>query len=244
MALPQLIYGLHAVEEALKADVRLDRIMVRKGLKHPAMRSILQHCQNHRIPVLEVPGEKLDRTTRAPHQGIIAWRALIPYLEVSQLIPFLFEQGKSPLLVVLDRITDVRNFGAICRTALCMGADAVVIPARGGAQIQEDALKASAGALHHLPVCREWNLKESLQYMAEAGLTLVGVTEKGETTLWQGDFSGPVALVMGSEEDGISPAYLPLLHHKVQIPMSGPVGSLNVGAATAMALYEISRQRG
>lgn len=243
MASPQLIYGLHAVEEALNAGVRLDRIMIRKGLKNPASVSILQQCKSMRIPVQEVPVEKLNRVTRANHQGIIAWRALIPYLEVEQLLPFLYEQGKNPLLVVLDRVTDVRNFGAICRTAHCMGADAVVIPARGAAQINEDAMKASAGALHHLAVCREWNLKDSLSYLSDSGCTLAGVTEKGNTDIWDADFSGPLVLVLGSEEDGISPAYMPLLHTHIRIPMVGQLGSMNVGAATAMALYEVMRQR-
>jgi 23S rRNA (guanosine2251-2'-O)-methyltransferase len=158
-------------------------------------------------------------------------------------LPGVFEKGKVPLLLMLDRVTDVRNFGAIARTAECMGVDAIIIPSRGGAQVTSDAVKTSAGALHRIPVCREDNLKKTLHFLNDSGLEIVACTEKTEKNLDAIDMTAPCCIIMGSEEDGISGEYLKLSKHKVRIPMLGNIESLNVSVATGMILYEATRQR-
>jgi len=243
MANAQLIYGVHPVLEALQSGAALDKILLKRGIQAPWVKELRGLCFKFEIPLQEVPQEKLDRVYRGNHQGVLGFRSLIDYVDISVLIPTLYEQGENPLVVVLDRVSDVRNFGAITRSAHALGAHAVVVPSRGMAQINEDAIKSSAGALNHIPVCKSWNLKETLMYLKEAGLQLVGATEKAEGQVWETDLCVPTALVMGSEEDGISPAYLAMLDQCVAIPQSGKVGSLNVGAATAICLYEITRQR-
>ena len=167
----------------------------------------------------------------------------IRYAPIQEVLAHTFEQGKMPLIVVLDRITDVRNFGAIARTAECLGADAIVIPSRGSARINSDAMKTSAGALNYLPICREDNLKDTLRFLKDSGLQIVACTEKAEKPIAVFDLSGPVALIMGSEEDGISGEYLKLADTRALIPMLGEVASLNVSVAAAICLYEVVRQR-
>jgi 23S rRNA (guanosine2251-2'-O)-methyltransferase len=155
----------------------------------------------------------------------------------------IFEEGKNPLILILDGITDVRNFGGLARTAECLGVDAILIPTRGGAQVNPDAIKTSAGALNYIPVCRSTNLKESITYLKDSGLQIVACTEKTDILLGQVDFKAPTALIMGSEDEGVSGAYLGLSDVKAKIHMTGRISSLNVAAATAMALYEIDTQR-
>jgi 23S rRNA (guanosine2251-2'-O)-methyltransferase len=243
MSKPQLIFGVHPVLEAVKAGVALDKILVRKGSNASWLGELRRQTKELGIPLQEVPLEKLDRTVRGNHQGIVAWRSLIEYVSVEQLIPYVYEKGEIPLLVVLDRITDVRNLGAIARTAYCMGAHGIVVPALGMAQLNEEAMKSSAGALHHIPICRSHNLKVTLHVLKASGLFLAGANEKAEQPIWNANFSVPTALFMGSEEDGISPAYQALLDQQFHIPMQGEIGSMNVGAALAMGLYEVLRQR-
>lgn len=237
-------HGIHPVLEAIQSGKEIEKILIRRGLKNESVAEIYKICSERNIPIQEVPEEKLNRVTLKPHQGIIAFLGLIEYQNIENIVPLLFEQGKNPLIVILDRITDVRNVGAICRSALCSGAQAVVVPSRGSAQINEDAIKSSAGAIHQIPICRSYNLKETIQFLKNSGLKIVGVTEKTNTILYKEDFSGPLVLILGSEEDGISPEYLKLCDTTVKIPITGPVESLNVSVATAVALFEVVRQRG
>lgn len=239
----QLVYGTHPVVEALRNGVEIDKILVKKNMKLGIFSEIRTLAAQLDIPVQEVPQEKLQKLTTGNHQGVIAIRAVIRYQKITDIIPFLFEQGKNPFVLVLDRVTDVRNFGAICRTAECAGVDAVVIPSRGAAQINEDAIKTSAGALTTLPVCRSYNLKETLEFLRESGVLLIAISEKGRTEYSVPSYEGPVALMLGSEEDGISPEYLKLSDEKVQIPMYGSIGSLNVSVAAGIMMFEVRRQR-
>lgn len=242
----ELIFGIRPVQEALLAGQVLERVFVQRELKSPLGADVLEAARRMHVPVQEVPIEKLNALTRKTHQGVVALLAVIEYSPLDEVIAAAFEAGRTPLVVVLDRVTDVRNFGSIARSAECLGADALLIATRGGAQINGDAVKTSAGALSRLPVCREPNLKDALRYLVDAGLRVVACTEKADKTLGQAgapDLSGPLALILGSEEDGISPEYLRLADAEVKIPILGHIGSLNVGVAAGVALFEVQRQR-
>jgi 23S rRNA (guanosine2251-2'-O)-methyltransferase len=175
----------------------------------------------------------------------VAFLSAITYAPLDNIVTGIFESGQTPLLLILDRITDVRNFGAIARNAECLGVHAIVIPSRGSAQVNGDALKTSAGALNLVPVCREPNLKDTIRYLQDSGIQIVACTEKAEQGVQEGkvDFTGPTAILMGSEEDGISPEYLKKADAQVKIPLVGQIGSLNVSVATGIVLYEAMRQR-
>ncbi|PRY16338.1 23S rRNA (guanosine2251-2'-O)-methyltransferase [Pontibacter ummariensis] len=241
----EMIFGSRPILEAFSAGKELEKIFLLRGARNPTTDEIVAQAKRFEVPVVTVPAEKLDRLTRKNHQGAVAFISPITYQPLSEIVTSLFEQGKSPLVLVLDRVTDVRNFGSIARNAECMGVDAIVIPSRGGAQINADAVKTSAGALHLVPVCREPNLKETLDYLKDYGFNIVACTEKTEQMLTDQpvDMAGPTAIIMGSEEDGISPEYLKRADVKLRIPLMGQIGSLNVSVATGIILYEAMRQR-
>ncbi len=240
-----MIFGLRPILEALSAGKELEKIFLQRGAKNPTTDEIVQLAKKLEVPVVTVPLEKLNNLTRKNHQGAVALISPISYVPLAETVTSLFEQGKSPLLLILDRVTDVRNFGAIARNAECMGVNAIVIPSRGGAQINADAVKTSAGALHLVPVCREPNLKDTIDYLKNSGFQIVACTEKTEQNLSDMtlDMVGPTAIIMGSEEDGISPEYLKRADARVRIPLLGQIGSLNVSVATGIILYEAMRQR-
>lgn len=237
------IYGIRPVEEALDSGKQLDKIFIQKGLQGPQFRSLFQRIREQGIPYQFVPLQKLQRITSRNHQGIIAYLSMVEYQSVERLLPILYEQGRSPFFLVLDSVTDVRNLGAIARTAYAAGCDALVLPQKNSASVNADAVKTSAGALMHLPVCRALDLPASVTYMKDSGLAVVAATEKGED-LYQGHLpDGPVALVLGSEEKGIRQGILELADYRVRIPMSGEVSSLNVSVAAGILMYEVVRIR-
>lgn len=239
----QMIFGLRAIIEVIQDGKEIDKVFIQRGLRGELYLELFQLIKEHDVPYALVPIEKLNRFTRKNHQGVVALISAITYHKIDQLLPTLYEQGKTPFILVLDRVTDVRNFGALARTAECAGVDAILIPARGGASINADAIKTSAGALHKIPVCRAQYLQDDLKFLKESGLKIVGVSEKAEKTYYEETYPGPIALVLGSEEDGISPAYLPLLDDFVKIPMLGTIGSLNVSVAGGILMFEVSKQR-
>ncbi|MFH0760683.1 MAG: 23S rRNA (guanosine(2251)-2'-O)-methyltransferase RlmB [Bacteroidota bacterium] len=241
--LQDYIFGLRPVQEALEAGRNIERILIRKGLQGDQVQPLLQLIRQAGIPYQMVPVEKLNRVTRKNHQGIIAITAMITYQPFEEVIAQVFESGKDPLIIILDGITDVRNMGAIARSAEAAGADAILIPEKGSAQINPDALKTSAGALSIIPVCRTPDLIRSVRYLKNAGLKITGATEKTDILYYQADFRSPVALIMGAEDVGISPALLDLCDQEVRIPMLGKISSLNVSAAAAILLFEVVRQR-
>jgi 23S rRNA (guanosine2251-2'-O)-methyltransferase len=196
-----------------------------------------------RINYKHVPLEKINRLTRKNHQGVFAFISPIDFHNIEDVIPKLYEEGKNPLVLVLDRITDVRNFGAIARTAECAGIDTILIPEQNAAAINADAIKTSAGALHKVTVCRTWNLKLALQFMKESGIQLIGCTEKTQDDMYKPDYTTPTAIIIGSEEDGVSPEFLKMCDARAKIPMNGKIASLNVSVATGVILYEAIRQR-
>lgn len=241
----EMVFGLRPIMEALQAGKTLEKIYLLKGAKNTIVSDISTLARAAGTPISLVPNEKLDSLTRKNHQGAVAFLSPIDYAPLDNILPTLFEQGKSPLILLLDRITDVRNFGAIARSAECLGVDAIVVPTHGAAQMNGDALKTSAGALTRVPVCRESNLHATLRRLKDSGLQVVACTEKGNETLEKAtlDMTGPLVVVMGSEEDGISPELQDLADARLRIPMIGQIGSLNVSVASGILLYEVLRQR-
>jgi len=205
--------------------------------------SLRNQLIDNKIPFQHVPVEKLNSITRKNHQGVIAYLSEINYSEIEFILPQIFSEGRSPMILVLDQVSDVRNFGAISRTAECAGVDAIVIPFKGGARINAEAVKTSAGALHSIPVCRHADLRLLLDFLRNSGLKVVAATEKAERTIYQADLTGPVAIVMGSEDRGISDALFEFVDHRVSIPQYGQIGSLNVSVASGVMIYEVVRQR-
>jgi len=239
----ELIFGTRPVLEALHAGKEIEKILVQKNAMNEAIKDILHLAKSHHIPVAKVPVEKLNRITRKNHQGVVCYLSSVIYASLDNIVNEKYQSGQAPFLLMLDRVTDMRNFGAIARTAECAGVDALIVPAKGGALINSDAMKTSAGALHFIPVCRSENLKETIVYLKNSGIQVIACTEKTEHTIYEQDFNAPVCLLLGSEEDGVSPAYLKLADGSAKIHMSGHIASLNVSVAAAIAMYEVVRQR-
>jgi len=221
----------------------MERVYLRKGLQGELYLELFQLIRDGGIPYQFVPPEKLNRISRKNHQGVIAITSVVGYQPVEEVVTRLFELGLDPFLVVLDQVTDVRNLGAIARSAEAAGAHVLLIPERGSAQINEDAIKTSAGALNLIQVCRSRDLVKTIGFLKESGLAIVGASEKADDSYFARSMKGPIALVMGSEEHGISREIEKLCSHLVRIPMVGKVGSLNVSVAAGILLFEISRQR-
>ena len=242
-----MLFGLRPILEALNAGRTLDKIFLLRGTKNSLTQDISDLARAAGVPVSMVPMEKLENLTRKNHQGAVAFVSPIDFAPLDTLLAGLFEEGKVPFILLLDRVTDVRNFGAIARTAECLGVQALVVPSHGAAQINGDAVKTSAGALNILPVCREPDLHQAIKFLKDSGLTVIACTEKADADLGQSvpaSLSGPIAVVMGSEEDGIAPDLLRLCDQRLRIPMSGQIQSLNVGVAAGIMLFEVAKGRG
>ncbi len=237
------IFGLHSVLEAIEAGRTIDRLLLKKDLNGELATRLCHLARAKGIAMQRVPVEKLDRITRKNHQGVIARMAAIDYCSLGSIVPTFFEEGVLPFVLVLDGLTDVRNFGAIARTAECCGVNAIVIPQQGSVSVGADAIKTSAGALLHIPVCREASLPKAVEYLKESGLQIVCATEKASENYTLADYTTPVAIVMGAEDVGISPALLRLADTRAAIPMFGRIGSLNVSVAAGVMMYEVVRQR-
>lgn len=238
-----MIYGTRAVIEAIRAGKQIEKILVQTGLNNDLIRELTGVARDHNVPITYVPQEKLNRLTTKNHQGVVCMLSAISYSQVNDLIDFAYSEGREPFFIMLDRITDVRNFGAIARTAECAGVTGIIIGDKGNAQITSDAMKTSAGALNHLPVCREQDLKKTIKFLRENGIMVVACTEKAEKDIYEVKFDQPVTLIMGSEEDGISDVLLRECDALVRIPMRGKIESLNVSVATGVAIYEVVRQK-
>ncbi|MBO5932418.1 MAG: 23S rRNA (guanosine(2251)-2'-O)-methyltransferase RlmB [Bacteroidaceae bacterium] len=238
-----MIFGIRAVIEAIEAGKEIDKLLIKKDLQGDLSRELFNILKGRHIPVQRVPVEKLNRITRKNHQGVIAYTTQITYQHIEDLVPTLFEEGKNPFFVLLDGVTDVRNFGAIARTAECAGVDAIIIPSKNSVSVNADAIKTSAGALHTIPVCREDNLTKSIKYLKNCGIHIAGATEKGNRSYTKGTYDGPVCLIMGAEDRGIPQEHLALCDEWVKIPILGHIGSLNVSVAAGVLIYEIVKQR-
>lgn len=239
----QYIYGIHAVLEAIEAGKDIDKLFLSKTLNDETAREISDKARQLRVPVQRVPVQKIDRITRRNHQGVLAMMAAVTYYRVEGLVPQLFDEGENPFIVVLDGVTDVRNFGAVARTCECAGVSAIVIPDRESVSVNADAVKTSAGALNYLPVCREHNLVNAIKLLRDSGFKIVGTSDKQQLPYTQADYTGPVAIVLGAEDKGISPDIMKLCDTQVLIPEFGHINSLNVSVAGGIMIYEVVRQR-
>ena len=238
-----IIHGTWPVLEALRSGRHVERILLRRDGNPEQAREIRQEAKAHDVPVQFVPSEKLDRLVRGEHQGVAAFVSALSEQDLTEVISMAYERGETPLVVALDGVTDVRNVGAIARSAECLGAHALLVPKTGTARMGPDAVKSSAGALMRLPVCRVNDLTGALRKAQEHGLRVVACTEKGTGPMASVTLTGPTLLVMGSEESGISGPVLRMADDLALIPMAGKIGSLNVSVATGIALYEINAQR-
>lgn len=238
-----LVFGIRAVIEAINADKTIEKILLQKGLSNELFYQLRAALRGKDIPFQFVPPEKIKKITSKNHQGVIAYLAEVTYYTTEDLLQEVFEKGKTPFILILDRITDVRNFGAVARSAECAGVDFIIIPSRGAAQINADAIKTSAGALHRIKVCREDNLKDTIEYLKEYKIKIIACHEKTDKLMYDADLTQPTAIIMGSEENGISGEYLKKSDVQVKIPMEGSIASLNVSVATGIILFEAIRQR-
>jgi 23S rRNA (guanosine2251-2'-O)-methyltransferase len=239
----ECIFGIRTVIEAIKAGKQIDRLLIKQGLQGSLYHELMTEVRIHNIAYQIVPLERIELVTRKNHQGVLAWLSLVEFQLISNLLPMIFETGEDPLLIALDGISDVRNFGAIVRTAECLGAHAVIIPEKGSARITADAIKTSAGALHTFPVCREKSIVRAIEYLKESGLKVICAGEKSGEIAAETSLKGPSVLIMGSEDKGVSRELMALADNKVRIPMTGSIGSLNVSVAAGILLYEMVRQR-
>ncbi len=237
-----IIFGIRPVFEAIEAGRQIEKIFFKKGSDGQLINELRALCRKEHIATQEVPGEKLDRLVRGNHQGVIARTAAIDYMELTDLLSAIPE-GQAPLLVLCDGVTDVRNFGAIARSAECAGAHGLIVPMKNAAPVNAEAIKSSAGALNVIPVCRVGSVRNTIKTLQTEGLQAVAATEKANKEVFWYDLSQPTVIVMGSEDKGISKEVLKLCDAEVAIPIKGKIGSLNVSAAAAVMLFEAVRQR-
>jgi 23S rRNA (guanosine2251-2'-O)-methyltransferase len=238
-----LICGVWPVIEALRAGKNVERLLLRRDAGGEGIREIRQIAVERGIPWQPVPSEKLDRLTRAEHQGVVAFLSQVEEQDLDEVVSMAYERGETPLIVALDGVTDVRNMGAIARSAECFGAHAMLVPKTGTARLGPDAVKSSAGALLRRPVCRVARLTDGLKRAREHGARIIACTEKGTTQLHEADLAGPIVVVMGAEDEGISDSVLRMADELVRIPMAGTIGSLNVSVATGIILHAVLQRR-
>lgn len=237
------IFGTRPVLEALESGKPIDKILLKKGLSSEIVNEISTHAKQQGVPIQSVPQEKLNRITTKNHQGVIALLSIVEFHPIEEVVHQLFYEGKNPLIVALDQVTDVRNLGSIIRSAECSGAHAILVPSKNSARLGGDAVKTSAGAIFHLPICRTHSLHISLKNLKNSGLQIVCATEKASQFYYTVDFTKPTVLVMGAEDTGISPDILRFADFMAKIPVLGKISSLNVANAATVLLYEAVRQR-
>lgn len=239
----EMLFGIRAAMEAINSEKEIEKVLIRKGLTGPLYNELFDLIREKDVQYQFVPKEKIDALDQRNNQGVVAMIAPIPYQEIEDVLPQIMAEGKNPLILVLDQITDVRNFGAIARSAECAGVQAIVIPFKNSAKVTPDAIKTSAGALYNIPVCRVQNLKTLVRSLKKEGLRVVAATEKGEKMYTEADFTLATAVIMGSEDVGIDDALLRLADEQVKIPIHGSIESLNVSVAASLMIYEAVRQR-
>ena len=239
----EYVYGIHAVIELLESGKDVESVFLKRNIKTPRLTELRKLIRQKGVPSKDLPVQAFNKFGNKAHQGVVAMVSPIQYVDLELLLPKLFEEGKMPFFLILDQVTDVRNFGAICRSASCFGVDAVVIPSKGSAFINEYAVKSSAGAIFHLNICRVKSITHTLDFLKESGVRIVAVSEKGDQDYFSTSYEGPVALVMGSEEKGIAKAHLDQTDDIVKIPIQGPIDSLNVSVASGVLLSEVHKQR-
>ncbi len=238
------VFGTRAVTEAINSGKNIDKVLFRKGLNNELFHELYKKIKEEDIPFQFVPVEKINRITRKNHQGVLALLSPIEFQYIENVLLSIYDTGKAPLILILDQVSDVRNFGAIVRSAECAGVHAIVVPEKGSARISADAVKTSAGALFNVPICREVNLKKIIGFLKESGVKVVAASEKAGSLYTETDMKIPLAIIMGSEEKGISEPLLKLADELIKIPILGSIESLNVSVASSLVIYEAVRQRG
>ena len=239
----QYLFGMHPVLEAVKAGKKFDKVLLKQGLEGTQFRELMELLKINEIPFQFVPGERLNRAVRGSHQGVLAYLSQIEYVDIEQLVNNALGRSDNPLLIILDGVSDVRNLGAIARSLECAGGCGIIVPAKGGAAINAEAVKASAGALMRIDTCKVSNLRVAAYYLQQSGFKLIAATEKTDNLIYDVDMTGPCAIIMGSEGKGISQSMLALADERAAIPMTGEITSLNVSVASAIFMYEAVRQR-
>jgi 23S rRNA (guanosine2251-2'-O)-methyltransferase len=239
----EIIYGFNPTVEAINSGKEIEKLFILKTMQQHRSAELINIAQEFKIPFQFVPKEKLNRLTRQNHQGVVALVSPVSFVDIETLLPSVYESGNAPFLLILDKVTDVRNLGSIARSAEGAGVDAMIMPSRGSAMINADAIKTSSGALNKIPLCRQDNLKETILFLKNSGIRIVGASEKSESNHYSIDYTGPVAIIMGSEEMGISEEYLKLCDDIVKIPMVGEIQSLNVAVAAGIIMFEVVKQR-
>lgn len=238
-----LLFGARPVMEAITAEKQIDKIYLKKGSESPLVIRVIEMCREYRINFQEVPVEKLNRLTRGNHQGIVAQMSPIEYFDIETVLEDVERSGVAPLIVVMDSVTDIRNFGAIARSAECAGAHAIIMSLKNSAPVNAEAIRSSAGALTIIPVCRVGSIKLTVAQLKERGMQVVCATEKAQGLVYDADLTKPTVVVMGSEDKGISKDILKMSDAQVAIPIIGNVESLNVSCAASVILFEVVRQR-
>lgn len=238
------IFGIYPILEALDSNINFDKLYVQKGINSDKIDSIIQEMEKRNVTVNTVPIEKLNRLTRGNHQGLVAVTSPIAFHSLETVVESALSSVKTPLFLILDQISDVRNFGAILRTAECTGVDAVIIQKSGGAPISGDTVKTSAGAIFKIPICKVDHIKDAIFYLQASDVKTIAATEKTDQNIYDTDLTKPLAIIMGSEGKGVSHSVLNLVDEKAALPLLGEINSLNVSVACGAFLYEVVRQRG
>ncbi|MCX2720695.1 23S rRNA (guanosine(2251)-2'-O)-methyltransferase RlmB [Lentiprolixibacter aurantiacus] len=240
----QFIYGLRAIIEAIDSETAINKVYLQKGLGGELFVQLENKLRKAGITTSYVPFQKLNKLVRGNHQGAVATVSPVSFSVFEELVDQVCASKKTPLFLLLDRVSDVRNFGAIIRTAVCTGVDGIIVPSSGSAPVTSDTVKTSAGAVFNIPIAKVNHMKDAVYYLQASGVNVVAATEKTTNTLFDLDLKKPLAIIMGAEDKGISPAVLKIVDHLAQIPMAGSIASLNVSVACGVFLYETVRQRG
>jgi 23S rRNA (guanosine2251-2'-O)-methyltransferase len=237
------VFGIRAVIEAIRSGKDIEKVLIQKGLSGNLIKDLHQEVRENNIPFQYIPIEKFKPWDSKNHQGVMALLSEITYHDIENILPSIYENGEDPFILIIDQVSDIRNFGAIARTAECAGIHAIIIPDKGNAAVNADAIKVSAGALLKIPVCRSKNLNQTIDLLKLNGLQIVAANEKSEISYSAISYKKPTAIIMGSEEKGISPYLLGIADHVVKIPIIGTIESLNVSVATGIIIYEAIRQK-
>lgn len=238
-----LIFGIRAISEAISAKKEIDKVFIQKDISGELMKDLMKIMKRNNINFTYVPVEKLNRLTPNNHQGAVATISPIGFMEIELLVDSVVESGKTPLFLILDQISDARNFGAIIRTAECTGVNGIIVQKAGSAPVNGDTVKTSAGAVFNVPICKVEHIKDAIFYLQGSGIKTVAATEKTDNNIYDISLNEPVAIIMGSEDRGINPSVLKIVDEKAKLPMFGTIGSLNVSVACGAFLYEAVRQR-
>ena len=239
----QLIAGRNPVLELLQSNQEVEKVLLSKNATGDVVKQIIQLCREKEVYYQFVPEVKINSLSRANHQGVLAFTALIQYQEVQKIIDFIFSNGEDPLLLILENVTDIRNLGALARTALGLGVHAIIFPKKESAAVNDVAVKISAGALLKIPVCRVENMTSAIKDIKNNGIKIIGLDGTADKYIYEVNTKMPLAIIAGSEDEGISNPVIRLVDELVKLPMNSDLESYNVSVATAMALYEVNRQR-